>query len=222
MCKTITKLILLVSFAFLVPQLCSAQAVPPGWTEQGYVMQYPDVADAISKGLVPNGWFHYFYYGKYEGRLIVWAGPGWLFPVVPKNWDEAAYLTRNPDVKAAIPSWFNNGFSHWVLFGRTENRTGAPPPPPDWNEELYLNTHPDVKGCVARREFNSGWEYYWIFLFTPPASTASSTASVTTASSTSDTSSGTSTLASTTTTASTTGTTDTDTTVSSPDDAVTK
>ncbi|HYG89667.1 MAG TPA: hypothetical protein VD978_25815 [Azospirillum sp.] len=55
----------------------------------------------------------------------------------PADWLEAVYLARYPDVgKAVKAGTLRSGYSHYVLFGRDEGRTGAfapaplPAPPP--------------------------------------------------------------------------------------------
>ena len=59
--------------------------------ESYYIRKYPDVAQAISKGLIANAEQHYYNTGYYENRL-------------PRNIivDEAYYLKENPDVAAAV------------------------------------------------------------------------------------------------------------------------
>lgn len=53
---------------------------------------------------------------------------------VPPTFDEAWYLLRYPDVKAAIPQYFSSGWDHYNRCGRAEGRfptpTVTPGPPP--------------------------------------------------------------------------------------------
>jgi len=43
-------------------------AAPPGWVEQRYLDENPDVAAAVRSGSFESGWQHYMLYGKDEGR----------------------------------------------------------------------------------------------------------------------------------------------------------
>ncbi len=44
---------------------------PPGWVEQAYLDQNPDVAAAVRSGKFESGWQHYLLHGIEEGRAGV-------------------------------------------------------------------------------------------------------------------------------------------------------
>ena len=46
--------------------------IPSRWDERAYLAGNPDVARAVEQGSMPNGWHHYFTYGKGEGRRGHW------------------------------------------------------------------------------------------------------------------------------------------------------
>ncbi len=71
---------------FMKPTLSQIQ-VDESW----YVQAYPDVADAIQKGIVADARDHYVSYGYYEHRMPYEI-------TVDENW----YLTQYPDVREAV------------------------------------------------------------------------------------------------------------------------
>lgn len=81
------------------------------FNENTYLQQNPDVADAVTKGLLKNGFEHWVKFGFNEGRT----------PQIPFN--EPFYLDFNPDVTEAVNKGnFASGFEHYTLFGASENR----------------------------------------------------------------------------------------------------
>ncbi|HWE98393.1 MAG TPA: hypothetical protein VG248_01195 [Caulobacteraceae bacterium] len=72
--------------------------------------------------------------------------------------DEAWYLTRYPDVRAAIDRRQVGGaHDHFVRFGFFEHRW---PRPIRVEEAWYLRTYPDVKRALDRRTFKSAQEHF--------------------------------------------------------------
>lgn len=77
--------------------------------ERFYLIAYPDVRAAISRGQVRDAYTHYQRAGRFEGR----------FP----RFNEASYLAKNPDVaEAARRRSVRSGYDHWIRVGRFENR----------------------------------------------------------------------------------------------------
>ena len=74
-------------FTVLVRTLLQGIEVDEAW----YLSQYPDVADAISKGIVKSAREHFLNDGYFEGRMP--------FPIPV---DEAWYLEQNPGVAEYI------------------------------------------------------------------------------------------------------------------------
>src|SRR5438552_3493259 len=76
----------------------------------------------------------------------------------PHDWNEAAYLSANPDVPALIASGkFKNGFEHYRAAGFLQFRQSGFP---RWNEKAYLADNPDVAALVRSGNFASGYEHY--------------------------------------------------------------
>jgi hypothetical protein len=80
--------------------------------EQFYLINNPDVAEAVQRRTFPSGAAHYQEFGKNEGRA--------------PRFDEQYYLSRNPDVARAVRRGeFKSGRDHWDKFGRFEGRPGG-------------------------------------------------------------------------------------------------
>lgn len=76
----------------------------------------------------------------------------------PHNWNEAAYLSANPDVSALIAEGrFKNGFEHYRAAGFLQFRHSGFP---SWNEKAYLEDNPDVAALIRSGAFASGYEHY--------------------------------------------------------------
>ena len=75
----------------------------------------------------------------------------------PASFNEAAYLSANPDVAAAINSGiFAAARDHWQQYGQFEQR-------PKFDERTYLAANPDVADAVSRGVFQSGLEHWSSF-----------------------------------------------------------
>lgn len=100
-----------------------------GFDEAAYLAQYPDVASAVTQGLLASGRQHYFEWGRLEGR-----NPNNLF-------SEAWYLEQNADVADAVAQGrLNSGFDHYQKWGWAEGRA-----PSLWMDTTaYLGANPDV------------------------------------------------------------------------------
>ena len=97
--------------------------------ETGYLLQNPDVAEAVAAGWLPSGRQHYSEWGESEGR-----NPNSLF-------SEAWYLKQNPDVADAVAQGaLPSGHAHYANWGWAEERT-----PSAWMDTTaYLQAYPDV------------------------------------------------------------------------------
>ena len=98
---------------------------------QWYLTNNPDVALAVSKGLV-DAFEHFQNHGKAEGRS---ASP--LF-------NAADYLAKSPDVAAAVARGETTAYDHFVTFGASEGRA----PSKIFDEAFYLLQNPDVAAAV--------------------------------------------------------------------------
>lgn len=84
------------------------------------------------------------------------------------TFDEAAYLDRYDDVRAAVHSGlYASGWEHFLRFGRAEGRSqsriDAPQVLPfddDFDEGTYLWLHADVRRAVEQKHWASGRAHY--------------------------------------------------------------
>jgi len=80
--------------------------------EAWYLNRYPDVAEAVKAGDVPNAAEHYWRSGYYEHRLPY-----------DIEVDESWYLSQYPDIRDAVSSGvFASGRSHFHQVGFAEGR----------------------------------------------------------------------------------------------------
>lgn len=80
--------------------------------EAWYIHAYPDVREAIQKGIVPDAKSHYYRFGYFEHRMPYHIA-------VDEPWYQAQY----PDVRAAIVDrHFVSGQAHFDLQGYREGR----------------------------------------------------------------------------------------------------
>jgi len=120
-----------------------------------YLQQNPDVAAAISRGLIASAEAHYNEFGRFEGR-----DPNAFF-------DTSFYLSQYPDVAAAGV----NPFQHFLTFGASEDRfsnaTAASLIDSDGNgianefdNDAYLAANPDVAAAVEAGVFKDGYQHF--------------------------------------------------------------
>jgi hypothetical protein len=80
--------------------------------ETWYLNRYPDVAEAVNKGVFKSAWHHYVESGYFEDR----------WPVEPRI-DESWYLERYTDVADGIRSGLiKTALAHFVEHGYQEGR----------------------------------------------------------------------------------------------------
>ena len=99
-------------FVKLVKQLIGGIRVDEAW----YLTRYPDVADAIARGIVRSAHEHFVQDGYFEGRLP--------FEI---QVDEGWYLSRYPDVAQGVERGdFEAGRDHFNKLGYMEGREPFP------------------------------------------------------------------------------------------------
>jgi hypothetical protein len=83
------------------------------FNQEAYLAYYPDVKDAIEKGIFENAYQHYKLFGKNEGRVGIPNEP----------FDEDYYLDLYPDVQEACESgMLSCGLDHYVYGGKEQRR----------------------------------------------------------------------------------------------------
>jgi hypothetical protein len=99
-----------------------------------------------------------------EAVKVLYAGknlPNWRethLEGTPHDWNEQAYLTANPDVRALLADGkFPNGFEHYRAVGFLEFRHSGFP---RWDEPGYLAANPDVASLVSQGAYATGYEHY--------------------------------------------------------------
>ncbi|MCR9257065.1 MAG: DUF4347 domain-containing protein [Alphaproteobacteria bacterium] len=76
------------------------------------------------------------------------------------GFNEAAYLTLNPDVAAAVSTGqFDSGLQHYQSFGQAEGRNDLS----GINEAFYLSAYGDVVSAIERGQFVSAQEHFLLF-----------------------------------------------------------
>jgi hypothetical protein len=98
----------------LIKRLLTVVDVDEDW----YLVQYPDVAQAIARGQVASARQHFIDSGYFEGRLP--------FPI---SVDEKWYLANYPDVAASVRAGGEpSAQAHFVQGGYREGRLPYPTP----------------------------------------------------------------------------------------------
>jgi len=92
----------------LISLLLRAVEVDENW----YLETYPDVAEAVKTGVVPNARLHFIENGYFEGRLPF-----------PLEVDESWYSKTYPDIGVAIEQGeIESAAAHFREFGYLEGR----------------------------------------------------------------------------------------------------
>lgn len=124
-----------------------------------YLQQNPDVAFAISRGVIASAEEHFNTYGRFEGR-----NPNAYF-------DVTYYLTANPDVAAARV----NPLEHFLTFGAEEGRfanaaadaaidTDGNNLANEFDAAAYLAANEDVAANVGPgKTYATAYEHYVLF-----------------------------------------------------------
>lgn len=130
------------------------EGADPSWFDGAfYLAQNPDVAQAISAGIIATPYDHFIAYGQYEGRE-----PNAQF-------DSAYYLDLNPDVAAAVAAGtFSSAFEHYLAYGQYEGRlfsAEAARSGLSWfDSAYYLTMNPDVAAALDAGIFSNALEHY--------------------------------------------------------------
>lgn len=123
--------------------------------EQFYLQSNPDVAAAVSRGLVASGQAHFNNFGRFEAR-----NPNAFF-------NTSFYLSQYPDVARAGV----NPLTHFLTFGvneaRATNSTQLAAFDSDgngfaneFNATAYLNANTDVAAAVRAGTFTSAYQHF--------------------------------------------------------------
>lgn len=87
-------------------------ALADRFDEAWYLERYPDVAEALRKGVIQSGFDHYASAGVYEGRVP------YAFPI-----DELDYLNRHRDVARSLTQGpYKTAAEHFYAVGFVEGR----------------------------------------------------------------------------------------------------
>lgn len=114
--------------------------------ESFYLSNNPDVAEAVTSGVLPTGFNHFFSFGQFEGRQ-----PSLFY-------NEGRYLAQNPDVAAAVAAGgFRSGFDHFLNLGFFEGRDRRTQL---FHEGFYVNTYSDIAAAVSNNVFLTGFKHY--------------------------------------------------------------
>ncbi|MBW4487729.1 MAG: tandem-95 repeat protein [Trichocoleus desertorum ATA4-8-CV12] len=123
--------------------------------ESFYLVNNPDVAQAVQAGFFSSGFQHFIQAGQFELSNSPSRAPSPLF-------NEAFYLANNPDVAAAVQAGsFSSGFQHFIQAGQFElSNSPARLPGPLFDELFYLSNNSDVAEAVRSGTFSSGFEHF--------------------------------------------------------------
>jgi Ca2+-binding RTX toxin-like protein len=126
------------------------------FNEDFYLAANPDVAAAVSAGLLSSGQQHYELYGRAEGRMA--SAP--MFTADEIGFDENLYLSTNPDVAQAVTDGvLDSAYEHYYLYGQYEGRD----PNVLFDSDWYLANNPDVAAAVASGVLRSAAQHYALY-----------------------------------------------------------
>lgn len=104
-----------------VTKLDKLQKTPELWNDALYLENYPDVREAVAKGMLKSGYSHFVEFGLTEGRIPAWTSKNILQPDWP--WSEWLYIKENPDVPKLLPHMGITIRQHYEKIGRHEKRS---------------------------------------------------------------------------------------------------
>ncbi len=102
------------------------------FNEEWYLANNPGVAEAVARGSLSSGLFHFSRYGQFEGR-----DPNPIF-------NTAFYLDANPEVAQAVGGNQLTAIEHFIEYGQLENRD----PSQFFDTSFYLDRYPGVAEVV--------------------------------------------------------------------------
>jgi subtilisin family serine protease len=110
-----------------------------------YLTRNPDIAQAVSRGVVGSGLEHFLLFGQFENRD---PGPGF---------SNAQYLAENPDVAALVANGtIKNGFQNFLYIGQLEGRDKRTL----FDREYYQAQNPDIVQAVANGIVRSTFDHF--------------------------------------------------------------
>lgn len=111
--------------------------------ENFYLLQNPDVSQAVTSGSFGSGLEHFNLFGQFEGR-----DPSSLF-------DTNFYLESYPDVEVAVLEGKTTAIEHFIEFGQVEGRN----PITEFDTSYDLANNPDLAAVVETDPF-TGMELF--------------------------------------------------------------
>ncbi|MFC1849282.1 glycosyltransferase [candidate division CSSED10-310 bacterium] len=149
--------------------------------EQKYLALYPEIAEAVQRGDMPSGYYHFINFGRSENRVAPKrpGGPEFFVPYLERlsstyrvlknlNWqfiqekqferkfDERKYLALYPEIAEAVQRGdMPSGYLHFIHFGRLENRIA--PKRPGWSE--FFAPILDWLSSIYRVLKNLNWQF---------------------------------------------------------------
>jgi hypothetical protein len=122
-----------------------------------YLQKYPELLGDIGAGKAyPTPLIHYLLKGQEEKR-----NPN-------PNFQESAYLARNPDVADAVAKGiFTSGFDHFQRYGKFAFAEGNTDLRADdlFDPAFYLSANPDVAAGIAAGTYATAWDHWRIVGF---------------------------------------------------------
>jgi hypothetical protein len=109
----------------------------PGFDENYYLAENPDVAEAVARGVYKSGVEHYLDYGQYEGRVAV--DPAYV-TVADFRWKQTNSVSSATVVEGAIDTFVPNAFGK-NFFGFDFSKTTG--------QLLSDNTSPNTTAVAA-------------------------------------------------------------------------
>ena len=104
-----------------------------------YLLNNPDVAQAVARNLLPSALDHFQQFGQFERR-----NPSAFF-------DASYYLNRYSDIAAAVNAGRLTAAQHFLQFGQTEGRD----PTVFFDTSFYLDEYSDVAAAVNNRQLTA-------------------------------------------------------------------
>jgi hypothetical protein len=154
---TLAPAVMVFTFAQYMQYQSMDDGILPTFDEEMYCLANPDIAAAIEHGWITSGTQHYQVYGQAEGRTLLPLDLEVGNIKLSAFFDEIDYLSRNPDVAAAVAQGvFSYGFEHFLLYGLAEGRS----PSAYYDEAFYLAHNPDGAAAVQSGHLSSGLAHF--------------------------------------------------------------
>ncbi|MFN8575363.1 MAG: hypothetical protein U0354_00765 [Candidatus Sericytochromatia bacterium] len=177
--KTYSKLAMLISISLIsfscaspnqisnVSNKSSFNTKSVEYNEDAYLLAFPDIANAVKFGSLPNGYTHYKSNGINEGRLtqITYLNA----KKAVDSFSEKAYLLAFPDIDNAVKyGSLPNGYAHFKSNGYSEGRLTQTSylnakqtlNNSKFKEDAYLLAYPDIANAVKYGFIPNGYTHY--------------------------------------------------------------